>query len=207
MRVESRTAPKPDPVDWGLEQDIRRIERESASQASETIETKMGRDFRIDLPQLPAEPLLPQTSATSEHLATRVRLPRKSRRTLWPLATFGLILFGVGTSLLAASTFGDFPLLWDWGMPLTLAGQAGVLLGVVLYLDRIGRTGQTAVERLEQVDDHIQGLEDTTRMLSTTHSTPSQAFYSHFAAGADPKILLTDVKGQLDLLAQRMSQQ
>ena len=41
-------------------------------------------------------------------------------------------------------------------------------------------------------------------MLGTTHG-PSAAFYAHWAGGAAPQILLTDLKSQLDLLAVKLA--
>jgi hypothetical protein len=43
--------------------------------------------------------------------------------------------------------------------------------------------------------------------MSVTHSAPAQSFYAHMAGGASPQLLLADLKGQLDLLAVRMSEQ
>jgi len=43
-------------------------------------------------------------------------------------------------------------------------------------------------------------------MLGTSHASPGAAFYSHLVEGASPQILLSDLKGQLDLLAVKLGQ-
>jgi hypothetical protein len=59
---------------------------------------------------------------------------------------------------------------------------------------------------LEEVDESLDDLKRNTALLGLTHSPASQAFYAHMAQGASPTILLTDLKGQIDLLAQRMAE-
>ena len=54
----------------------------------------------------------------------------------------------------------------------------------------------------EQLDD----LRQTTSLLGSNHGSAAQAFYAHLAQGANPQMLLADLKGQLDLLAIRMAQ-
>jgi hypothetical protein len=46
-----------------------------------------------------------------------------------------------------------------------------------------------------------------TTLLTTTKNASAQSFYAHMAEGASPQLLLADLKGQLDLLAQQMASQ
>jgi len=86
-------------------------------------------------------------------------------------------------------------------MPIALGGQLGLLLGLLLQLDRLGDDNRRTSDQLETVDQRLDDLKQTATLLSTTHSAPSQAFYSHMAGAANPQLLLADLKGQLDLLA------
>jgi hypothetical protein len=96
--------------------------------------------------------------------------------------------------------------LWAVGTPIILAGQILLILGLVLELDRIWRDGRWAAARLETVDEQLHDLKTATTLLGDGQG-PSSAFYAHWAGGAGPEILLGDLKGQLDLLAVKLSQQ
>ena len=87
-----------------------------------------------------------------------------------------------------------------------LAGQVALVLGLALQLDRIWHDNRHAAARLQTVDEEIDELKTTTSLLGTTHG-PSAAFYAHWAGGAGPDILLTDLKSQLDLLAVKLAKQ
>jgi hypothetical protein len=60
-----------------------------------------------------------------------------------------------------------------------------------------------------EIDRKLRELEQTTRLLSTQVSrraaSPSETFYTHLAHGATPHMLVSDIQGQLDLLAQRLA--
>jgi hypothetical protein len=96
--------------------------------------------------------------------------------------------------------------LWAIGTPIILAGQIVLILGLVLELDRIWRDNRWASARLETVDEQLHDLKTATTLLGTTHG-PSGPFYAHWAGGAGPEILLGDLKGQLDLLAEKLAEQ
>jgi hypothetical protein len=96
--------------------------------------------------------------------------------------------------------------LWTVGTPIILAGQVFLILGLVLELDRIWRDNRWAGAKLETVDEQLHDLKKATTLLGTAHG-PSGPFYAHWAGGAGPEILLGDLKGQLDLLAEKLSRQ
>lgn len=114
--------------------------------------------------------------------------------------------FGCGLALLGWSAYSGSRELWTFGAPIVLAGQIALVLGLVVQLDRIWRDSRRAAARLQTVDEQIHDLKTTTSLLGTTHG-PSAAFYAHWAGGAGPDILLSDLKSQLDLLAVKLAKQ
>jgi hypothetical protein len=62
-------------------------------------------------------------------------------------------------------------------------------------------------ETLENVDRRLHQINHAATLLRTSHGSPGQSFYAHLAEGAHPHLLLSDLKGQLDLLANKLSQQ
>lgn len=152
-------------------------------------------------------------------LATTVSRPKKSpspRRQSSPLratsllalaaVALGTAAFLCGAVLLGWSLVEGYAHLWSLGLPITLGGQALLLVALVTQLERIWSEGRRTSTKIDEVDERIAELRQSTRMLSVSHGSASQAFYAHMAAGASGELLLADLKGQLDLLAVRMSQ-
>ena len=90
-------------------------------------------------------------------------------------------------------------------MPLALIGQAGLVLGLVLQLDGLWHSSRRTADVLSELDGELKDVRQATSLLSTTHSSGAQSFYFHLAEGASPQMLLADLKGQMDLLAQQMA--
>jgi hypothetical protein len=119
----------------------------------------------------------------------------------------GLMAFVCGGVLLGCSLLGRRSDLWNLGMPLTLGGQFSLLLGLVLQLDHLWQANRRTTEALEIVDRQLNQIQHSATQLRTSHGSPTQSFYAHLAENAHPHLLLSDLKGQLDLLANRLSQQ
>jgi hypothetical protein len=115
--------------------------------------------------------------------------------------------FVCGGVLVIWSFAADRADLWSLGLPLTLAGQVGLVLGLLLQLDGLSQSSRRTEETLTELDSQLGQLRGVTAMVSSTHSGPAHSFYAHLTEGASPQILLADLKGQLDLLAQQMARQ
>lgn len=100
-----------------------------------------------------------------------IRLGRKSLAG-WLMLSFGLTSFFCGAVLLTWSLFGNRPDLWTIGVPITLAGQVGLLLGVVLALDRLGHQNRQTVDRLGRLDERLDELRSVA-WLSGPNSNPA----------------------------------
>ena len=89
---------------------------------------------------------------------------------------------------------------------MALAGQIALLFGLVLQLDRVWHDNRVAAAKLDEVDEQLHELRATTTLLGISQGPAASVFYSHFAGGAGPQLLLTDLKSQLDLLAMKIAQ-
>ncbi len=118
--------------------------------------------------------------------------------TLGPLAVVG------GGCLLGWSRWMGRPDLAIFAAPTAMAGQVVVILGLMLQLRRLGRDSRQAAGKLDRLDEDIHELRTTTTLLGTTHGPSAAAFYAHLADGASPRILLSDLKSQLDILAMKL---
>ncbi len=133
--------------------------------------------------------------------------PKSSRLSLlaWPLVLLGVIAVSGGALLVGCSLVENRLDLWNRGLPILVVGQAVLLMGLIVQLERVGQNGRNAVRKLEQVDGQLQDLERAATRLNVTHGSASQAFYAHMADQTNPEMLLADLKGQLDLLTTTMS--
>ncbi|MGD0900204.1 MAG: hypothetical protein ABR915_20410 [Thermoguttaceae bacterium] len=124
----------------------------------------------------------------------------------WMSLLLGTMALVCGGILLGWSTITGRRELWTLGTPIALGGQIALLIGLVLQLERLWSDSRRAASQLEKVDLQLHELRTTTTLLGTAHG-PSAAFYAHLAGGAGPELLLSDLKGQLDLLAVRLAQE
>lgn len=188
--------------DWRLDHNVRsmRARMEPWQRPRESHEAESGPSrqpqWRVDA----AHASLPQ-----RHYPKRRAPARNGQRSPTTFTNsallLGLLAGAGGAGVLAyaaAEARGD---LWNIGLSALVAGAVVFLLGLVLQLERIWHNSRFAVRKLRQIDTHLQDLERTTASLGVTHSSASQAFYSHMADQANPHLLLSDLKGQLDLLA------
>jgi hypothetical protein len=124
----------------------------------------------------------------------------------WLSLSAGTAAFVCGGVLLGWSIVTGRQELWTIGTPVALGGQVALLIGLVLQLDRLWHDSRHAAAKLDTVDEQLQKVRTATSLLGTTVG-PSSSFYAHLAGGAGPQLLLSDLKGQLDLLALRMKEE
>ncbi len=129
----------------------------------------------------------------------------QSHSAAWIVLSLGLAVFACGLVLLGWSFAAQREDLWPIGMPLALVGQAGLIVGLVLQLDGLWQTNRKTASALSQLDGELASVRQATTLLTTGQASGGQSFYVHMAAGASPQLLLADLKGQLDLLAQQLA--
>jgi hypothetical protein len=199
--------------DWDLEQDWPELidlpEPQSSATALPPWNPSAGFTPSIE-PWLKAHPTqMPPAYAPAAYApaaSARVAAGGRTGGMAWFVVSLGLTGLICGVALLLGSTVTGRGTLWTLGLPIAVGGQVVLLLGLALQLERIGQGSRRAADKLDHVDEQLYDLQQATSLLGTTHSSASQAFYAHLAEGANPQMLLADVKSQLDLLAMRMSQ-
>jgi hypothetical protein len=188
--------------DWELDDDLHEAQR-----LVESIGVGSSADNRMRIdPQHAA--LRSDDSGTAKNTSRTTRQKADSSSFFsWLMLALGLMAFVFGSVLLGWSFATERADLWRLGMPFTLGGQAALIVGLVFQLDGLWRSNRQASETMDELDSQLDELRHTTSLLSTTRNSPSQSFYLHMAEGASPKLLLADLKGQLDLLASRLAEE
>jgi hypothetical protein len=193
--------------DWALDAELHRLNRllTSAMPAAQSQSPTMLPQF--SWPASPAATASPANPVQASLAVSRVEgAPRRRASVVvWSLLGFGIMAFVCGAILLAWSLVADRTELWTLGMPVCLAGQLGLLLGLVFQLSRLWDDNRRTASQLASVDQRLDDLQQTATLLTTGHTSPAQSFYAHLAGGASPQLLLADLKSQLDLLAVQMS--
>ena len=204
-----RSAPLGD-EDWALEAELRGVQRLLGSLKSRpggsnqpvavhALHRKPGKWHTAEVEEAPTEGV----SLARKDVATQPR----GHTAAWLILSLGLAVFACGGVLLAWSIIGQRDDLWPVGMPLALVGQAALIVGLILQLDGLSHSTRKTTEALSELDGELKNVRQATTLLSSTQAGGAQSFYLHLAEGASPQLLLADLKGQMDLLAQQMARQ
>ena len=189
--------------DWRLENDLADAER-------------LIHSLRTAGPELAHEEikLPPRDEASARGMARREKKITHQRGApplavfcSWAALSLGVMTFAAGAVLLGWSFFAGRSELWSYGLPMTLAGQAGLLIGLILQLEGLWQSNRSTAQSLDALDEQLSDLRQAASLLSTPHNAPSPSFYAHPADGASANLLLADLKGQLDLLAVRLAKE
>jgi hypothetical protein len=196
--------------DWALEAELRGVQRLLGSLKSRPTASnqpvavhashrKPGKWHAAEVEATPTEEIpIARKDAAAQ--------PR-GHTAAWLILSLGLAVFACGAVLLGWSIIGQREDLWPLGMPLALVGQAALIVGLILQLDGLSQSTRKTTEALSELDGELKNVRQATTLLTSTQAGGAQSFYLHLAEGASPQLLLADLKGQMDLLAQQMARQ
>jgi hypothetical protein len=148
----------------------------------------------------------PHPRLQGHHLSLRNRtsMPhRASRITIasWCALAVALTGFVCGGILLAWSLLSNRPELWNVGETVTLASQVGLLVGLILQLERLGHDRHQTVNRLTILDERVESLRNSTALWSTNRNLRADG-----PNRAPTDSLLADLKSQIDQLANQLGE-
>lgn len=116
----------------------------------------------------------------------------------WLLLWSGMMGFVCGLVLVAWSFLGGRADLWDLGVPLTLIGQIGLLLGVILQLDRLWQDRPSA-------SDAEQMPEPTVEPSVAAHRA-RRAWYADTPETPPPPFVFEELADRIDDLSRRLGE-
>jgi len=114
----------------------------------------------------------------------------------------GLGLFTCGAALIVLALINARPQLWQWGVPFALTGQVAVLSVVFWQLSAAWNHQQSTLATLHAADKQLRELRNDWSALQRHNA---ESFYYHLAQGANPEVLLADLRDQIDLLSDHMA--
>ena len=205
--------PEMDFDDWDFDPDLRSFKKTQAAYCatkSSAGSSAGEHPFNLNAPAYQAwqsQMHLEQRLAGPAYqtAASSIPQPKRTSWLAWAVTSLGMMAFTCGGVLLGWSYVSGREDLWNLGVPAAVGGQIALLIGLVLQLERIWQSHRYAVDKMEEVDERLADMKQSQSLMRVNHGSASQAFYAHMAEGASPSLLLADLKGQLDLLAVRLS--
>lgn len=128
------------------------------------------------------------------------------RTATWSTLLIGVTMLACGGFLMGWSMLSDRTALWSTGLPIALMGAISLFVALVVQIDRLLHDNRDTAAKLDRVDNRLGKLTAATSHLGNHSHSPSDAFYSHLAGGANPQLLLSDLKSQLELLADKIGE-
>lgn len=112
-------------------------------------------------------------------------------------------LAGVGTLLFAMSF--ESTSLWQWGLSATIASEGILVIGLTWMAVRLWRNGYQLNSQIRGVDAQLQEIHQLTGTLAANQVSSSHHYYHHFSQVANPHMLVANLRGQIDQLAERIA--
>ena len=205
MAEAEAASPTPPYDGWELEQRLIHIERmlgaegrAASADAENQAAEKSNAVLRFDSAH---------ASRTRPHGRPRpVKLPRHGKLSsaiVWSALLIGVTTLVCGGVLMGWSMLSSRDDLWSIGFPIALVGGISLFAALIVQMDRLLNDNRDTKAKL---DNQLHRLATATNQLGSHHHlSPSDAFYSHLADGANPQLLLSDLKSQLDMLAVKIS--
>ena len=125
----------------------------------------------------------------------------------WSALTLGLMALVCGGSLMAWAYFGARSELWTIGVVAAGVGQIGLLIGLILHLDKLWHSNRENSQTLGSLHYRLADLRHTTSMLHSSSQTEAAVPQIHIDAAVKTEAKLASLKGQLDQLTSQVQQQ
>jgi hypothetical protein len=198
--------------DWPTRQSVRDLGRQlrrSAPPATGAAATLHQGRMRFDPPQnlldgvehaAPAG-FPPVAPIPTVHPRVRSHRTDTGQLAAWLIVVAGSLVLAAGIGIVAWSLSAKQMALWNLALGLTLGGQGGLIIGLVLVVSRLWRNSRYAALKLHDVHARLGQLQGTAEALASMRAGSAPAFYADLVRGASPQVLLANLKGQLDQLA------
>ena len=150
-------------------------------------------------------PSLRGAGKQGRHRTIERSTPTFISRLIGLLLLAGVIGFAGGAGLLVWAAAFQLPGAWHWGMTSTIAAEGVLILGLTWMAGRLWRNSRKLNYQLADVEEQLYDIERLTGSLTGSRMSCSQHYYDHFNQGASSQMLLANLRGQVDQLAQRMA--
>lgn len=139
-------------------------------------------------------------------IAQSHRAPRSSTPLfLGVLLGGGFLALMIGASALVWSAAFNQTIVWKWGLTTTVLGEGLLILGLTWMAARLWQKGRQLDQNLHEVDSQLTAVSELAGQLTASQLSSSQHYYQHFSQSANPHLLVANLRGQIDQLAERLA--
>jgi hypothetical protein len=117
----------------------------------------------------------------------------------------GFLALAIGVAALVWSAAFNQAVVWRWGLTTTVAGEGLLILGLTWMAARLWQKGRQLDRNLHQVDSQLTEVSELAGQLTASQLSSSQHYYQHFSQSANPHLLVANLRGQIDQLAERLA--
>lgn len=208
-----RDAPQPS-AEWQTDRRMKQIGRSLRTPLTVARTSPDDRALQwVDLPAAPPQPAPARSrgparkaarAASAHYASAHYASDRRLQAVAWLSLVFGLGLAAGGVGLMGMGMFGEYPIFWQWGVGVTLAGQAVLIAGLVKVLMTLWGSSRAASRRLHDMQQELAEVGRTAEAIIAQRPGGASGFYGELARGASPALLIANLKGQIDHLATRL---
>jgi hypothetical protein len=95
--------------------------------------------------------------------------------------------------------------VWQWGLTTTIAAEGVLILGLAWMAIRLWHNSRHLNRQLRGVDEQLDEIHELAGSLTASQQSASQQYYHHFSQVANPHMLVANLRGQIDQLAERIA--
>jgi hypothetical protein len=117
----------------------------------------------------------------------------------------GFLALMAGVAALVWSAAFNQAIVWKWGLTTTVAGEGLLILGLTWMAARLWQKGRQLDQNLHEVDSQLAQVSELAGELTASQLSSSQHYYQHFSQGTNPHVLVANLRGQIDQLAERLA--
>jgi hypothetical protein len=117
----------------------------------------------------------------------------------------GFLALMIGVAALVWSAAFGQAVVWRWGLTTTVAGEGLLILGLTWMAARLWQKGRQLDRNLHQVDSQLTEVSELAGQLTASQLSSSQHYYQHFSQSANPHLLVANLRGQIEQLAERLA--
>lgn len=203
--VQESLVPLDDVVQAKSREKLRRIGRQ--------LRAPYQHSFGLDAPpfwervSLEAPAASPQLRGIAQQ-AQRENVESKHNGKSWLLSLLlagGILGFVGGAAALLWSAAFNRVTVWQWGLTTTIAAEGLLIVGLTWMAARLWHNSRRLNHQLRGVDEQLEEIHELAGSLTARQLSSSQHYYHHFSQVANPHMLVANLRGQIDQLAERMA--
>lgn len=202
---QNSAAPLDDLVQAESREKLRRIGRQLRAPYAQRVSWDAPPFWeRVSLEAPGASPQLRSISRQARREDVEQQHNRKSWLLSFLLAS-GILGFVGGAVALVWSAAFNRVTVWQWGLTTTIAAEGLLIVGLTWMAARLWHNSRRLNHQLRGMDEQFAEIHELAGSLTARQLSSSQHYYHHFSQVANPQMLVANLRGQIDQLAERMA--